>query len=68
MGNKNYVRVALNEKGWEIYREANAYGESNRDKEGYSIFSYDYFEKLFYPLPHAEFSTDVQAIDINEVF
>lgn len=53
------VKVKLNEKGWEIYRSRNGFAESNVDENGYSTFSYDYFEELFHPLPFAEFSHDV---------
>lgn len=54
------VRVRLNEKGWEIYRNANAFYKGNVDDEGYSTFSYDYFEQLFYPMSFSEFSTHVK--------
>ena len=53
------VRVKLNEKGWEIYKGRNGFADSNVDDQGYSVFSYDYFEDLFYPLPFDEFSHDV---------
>lgn len=53
------VRVKLNEKGWGIYKGQNGFADSNIDEQGYSTFSYDYFERLFYPLPFRYFSHDV---------
>lgn len=60
------VKVKLNEKGWEIYKSKNGFAESNVDNQGYSTFSYDYFEELFYPLPFAEFADDVIGIKKQE--
>lgn len=53
------VRVKLNEKGWGIYKSRNGFADSTVDDQGFSFFSYDYFEELFYPLPFDEFSHDV---------
>jgi len=63
------VKVKLNEKGLEIYKSKNGFWRSNIDEDGYSRFSYDYFERLFYPLPYKEFAHDViklQEEKINE--
>ena len=60
------VKVKLNQKGLEIYKESNGFWESNIDKEGYSTFSHDYLEKLFYPLQYKEFSHDVIIINREE--
>ncbi|MDY0395387.1 hypothetical protein ACFSMW_13335 [Virgibacillus halophilus] len=62
----NKVKVKLNEKGWQIYKERNGFATSNIDSEGYSTFSNDYFEELFYPLPYKEFAYDVIKINQEE--
>lgn len=59
---RNEVRVKLNERGWEIYKQRNGFWESNVDEDGYSTFSYDYFEELFLPLPFDEFAHEVITI------
>lgn len=56
------VKVKLNENGLEIYKRKNGFWESNIDEQGYSIFSYDYFEHLFFPMPYKDFSHDVILI------
>lgn len=53
------VKVKLNENGWKIYKEHNGFWVTNVDDEGYSLFSYDYFEKLFFPLAYKDFADDV---------
>lgn len=60
------IKVKLNERGLEIYKNMNGFWESNFDEQGYSTFSYDYFEKLFYPMPYKEFSHDVITIKQEE--
>lgn len=64
---ENWVKVKLNEKGREIYKGKNGFHASNVDENGYSIFSYDYFEQLFFPLPFKEFSHDVIMISQEEM-
>lgn len=61
------VKVKLNEKGQEIYRKKNGFANSNIDGEGYSLFSYDYFEKLFFPLPYKYFSHEVITFKREEL-
>ncbi|WP_121615246.1 hypothetical protein [Virgibacillus halodenitrificans] len=56
------VKVKLNKKGLEIYKSKNGFWRSNIDENGYSTFSYDYFEQLFYPLSHKDFAHDVIKI------
>lgn len=57
---ESYVMVKLNECGWKMYKEKNGFASSNIDEKGYSRFSYDYFEELFYPRPYIEFCDDIQ--------
>lgn len=64
--NKFMVKVKLNEKGLKIYKKQNGFAESNIDEEGYSTFSHDYLERLFYPMPYKEFSNDVITIKQEE--
>lgn len=59
---QNQVKVKLNERGREIYKDRNGFADSNFDNQGYSFFSYDYFEELFYPLPFNEFAHEVIMI------
>lgn len=60
------VKVKLNDIGWLIYKHRNVFYESNIDDEGYSIFAYDYFEDLFYPLPNELFSFEVKPFYSKE--
>jgi len=64
IGNK--VKVKLNQKGWQIYMSRNGFAISNIDDKGYSTFSYDYFEEVFFDLPFNEFSHDVIMIKQEE--
>lgn len=59
MPEDSWIKVKLNKRGWEIYRKKNGFAEGNVDDEGYSTFSYDYFETLFSPLPLERFSDGV---------
>ena len=63
---KQMVKVKLNEKGRNIYKEQNGFAESNIDDKGYSTFSHDYLEKLFFPMSYDEFSHDVITIKQGE--
>lgn len=66
MPDENWVKVKLNKKGWEIYKKKNGFHASNVDENGYSTFSYNYFEKLFFPMPYKEFSHEVIMISQEE--
>lgn len=45
---EDYVKVKLTSYGWEIYKQLNGFAVSNIDDDGYSTFSLEYFNKIFY--------------------
>lgn len=59
MDNSKEMKVKLNPRGWEIYREKNGFADSNIDSEGYSYFSYDYYESLFFPLLSHDYADEI---------